>query len=77
MRCDAGGETEECRASIVQKINTYRLKMPYVYGKGLCTQQRRSDADRQSRTGTVQKVHFMHAVTSAIPCASMRAASRS
>ena len=67
MRCDAGGETEECRASIVQKINTYHLKMHYVYGKGLCTQQKRSDADRQSGTGTVRKVYFMHAMNSTIP----------
>ncbi len=62
MRCDAGGETEEFRVSIVQKINMYRLKMHYVYGKGLCTQQRGSDADRQSGTGTVRKVYFMHTV---------------
>jgi len=54
-------------ASMVQKINTSRLKMHYVYRQGLRTQKRRSDADLQSGTGTVRKVHFMHAVTSAIP----------
>ena len=49
-------------ASIVQKITTYRLKMHYVYGKGLCTQKGRNDGDRQSGTGTVRKVYFVHAV---------------
>jgi hypothetical protein len=54
-------------ASIVQKINTYRLKMHYVYRKGFRTQNRRRDAGLQSGTVAVQKVYFMHAVTSAIP----------
>ncbi len=54
-------------ASMVQKIITYCLKMHYVYGKGFCTQQRRSDAALQPGTVTVRKVDFMHAVTSAIP----------
>ena len=49
-------------ASMVQKINTSRLKMHYVYRKGLRTPKRRSDADLQSGTGTVRKVYFMHTV---------------
>ena len=35
---------------------------PYVYGKGLCRQKGRNDEDRQSGTGTVRKVYFVHAV---------------
>ena len=47
---------------MVQKINTYRLKMHYVYGTGLRTQQRRSDAALQPGTVTVRKVDFLHTV---------------
>ena len=48
--------------SMVQKIITYRRKMHYVYGKGLRTQQRRSDAVLQPGTVPVRKVNFLHPV---------------
>ena len=53
--------------SMVQKTNTYRRKMHYVYGKGCCTRQRRSAAALQPGTVPVRKVDFMHAVNSASP----------
>ena len=50
-------------ASIVQKINTSRLKMHYVYRKGFRTHKRWRDAGLQAGTVAVRKVYFLHAVT--------------